>query len=329
MTLDDIIAIVQQDFEGVNQLIRNQLHSTVPFISSVGDYITNSGGKRIRPLICLLTAKACAYHSGDDHIKLASVIELLHTATLLHDDVVDDSHLRRGKATVNAIWGNSPSILVGDFLISRAFQMIVSLGNMRTLEVISNTTNQIAEGEVLQLLNCHNPDTTEQDYYQVIRLKTAKMFEAAAECGAIISGSGTPHEKALASYALHLGNAFQLVDDILDYTGDPNETGKNVGDDLNEGKPTLPLIYALQNCSTEDATLIKEALSRKTSPAHITKETTLRIIDIIHSCGAIEFSTEKARDEANKAIDYLSILNDTPYKEALEYLAKLSVNRTG
>lgn len=327
MTLDDIIAIVQQDFEEVNHTIHAQLHSGVPFISTVGDYIINSGGKRIRPLISLLSARACGYGSGNDHTQLAAVIEFLHTATLLHDDVVDDSHLRRGKKTVNAIWGNSPSILVGDFLISRAFQLIVSLGNMRALQVISNATNQIAEGEVLQLLNCHNPDTTQEDYYQVIRLKTAMMFQAAAECGAIISGVGHETEKALGNYALHLGNAFQLIDDVLDYVGNPTETGKNVGDDLSEGKPTLPLIYTLNNCSTEDSNFIRNIVSQQKDHPDITSDHTNRVIEIIHSCGAIEFSEDRAQDEARKAISFLSILEASPFKDALTWLAKLSVNR--
>lgn len=325
MTINDIIATVADDFQAVDDTIRKQLSSNTPFIEKVGDYIVSGGGKRIRPLVTLLTARACGYQ-GRDHLTIAAVVEFLHTATLLHDDVVDGSELRRGKATVNAVWGNSPSILVGDFLISRAFQMVVSVKNMGVLEVLSDATNMIAEGEVLQLLNCHNPETTEAQYNEVIRLKTAKMFEAAAECGAIVASSPKETIHAMAQYALHIGNAFQLIDDVLDYTGNPEQTGKNVGDDLIEGKPTLPLIYALTHLPQEEANIIKRAIKSPTAPSE-RESVTQQVISIVQKCGAINYVERRAIEESQLAIQQLQQLPDSPFKEAMIALAILSVNR--
>ncbi len=326
MAIDNIVAAVADDFKAVDDIIRGQLGSNVPFIEKIGDYIIGSGGKRIRPLVTLLSARACGY-TGNKHLTIAAVVEFLHTATLLHDDVVDGSDLRRGRATVNAVWGNSPSILVGDFLISRAFQMVVSIKNMGVLEVLSNATNQIAEGEVLQLLNCHNPDTTETQYNEVIRLKTAKMFEAASECGAIIASTPPKTIEALAKYALHLGNAFQLVDDVLDYAGDPEKTGKNIGDDLAEGKPTLPLIYALKHAPEKDAEIIREAIKPNTPHTHRIAQTK-EVLAIVKACGATDYVEARAKQESQKAIEQLNILPNTPYKEAMATLATSSIERT-
>ena len=259
MNFSSISAVVETEFEAVNKLIYEQLYTNVPLIDEIAKYLVSSGGKRLRPLVSLLAAGACGYQ-GDKHINVATVVEFLHTATLLHDDVVDDSNLRRGRATANATWGNPPSILVGDFLLSRAFQMIVGIRNLRIMEILSDATNVIAEGEVLQLINCKDPDTTEASYMAVIHQKTAKMFEAAAQSGAVLAERPEAEEQALKDYANHLGCAFQMIDDLLDYSGDAKEMGKNVGDDLAEGKATLPLIYSIQNANPADAEIIRTAI---------------------------------------------------------------------
>lgn len=321
MSIESIISVVNDDFSSVNELILKELGSNVPFITQVGKYITNSGGKRIRPLVTLLSALSLDY-KGKDHIAIAAIIEFLHTSTLLHDDVVDGSQLRRGKATVNNVWGNPPSILVGDFLISRAFEMMVRLENLNILKVLSSATNQIAEGEVLQLLNCRNPKMTEADYYRVIELKTSKMFEAAAECGAIIANKSTELEKALATYAIHLGNTFQLVDDLLDYVGDPTVTGKNIGDDLAEGKLTLPLIYAIQHGSKQTSDILENAIMSGGI------EELQSVIDIINSTDAIQYTRHRAQEESSAAVAALNIIPNSPYKDALIKLAVITVERT-
>lgn len=321
MDFKTISAPVASDFEAVNNHIIEQLHSQVPLIDKVGHYIVKSGGKRLRPLISLLSARACGYESNQ-HVIVAAVVEFLHTATLLHDDVVDESNLRRGKATVNAVWGNAPSVLVGDFLISRAFQMIVGVGNMRILQILSDATNVIAEGEVLQLVNCGDPDTSEESYMEVIHHKTAKMFEAAAQSGAVLAGQSKEIEQALANYAIHLGNAFQIIDDVLDYTGTAEEMGKNVGDDLAEGKPTLPLIYAISHTAEEEANLIRSAI-KNGGLDHLEQ-----ITEIVQSSGAIDYTQQQAEKQAALAVESLRPLQDSIYKTSLIQLAEFSVKRS-
>ncbi|HVL01302.1 MAG TPA: polyprenyl synthetase family protein [Dongiaceae bacterium] len=320
MDFKAISAVVETDFLAVNDLIFKQLHTHVPLIKEIGHYIIKSGGKRLRPLVCLLSARALGYE-GTQHIDVAAVVEFLHTATLLHDDVVDESALRRGKPTVNAVWGNSPSVLVGDFLISRSFQMVVNVGNMQILRILSEATNLIAEGEVLQLINCKNPDTTEQQYTEVIRYKTAKMFEASAQSGAVLANPGTDLELAMARYADHLGCAFQLIDDVLDYTGSADEMGKNVGDDLAEGKPTLPLIYALQHGREEDRALIRQAILTGGL------EQLDAITRAVRDCGALDYTIEKARERARHAKECLAGVPDNLHKQAMLALCDLAVSR--
>ncbi len=321
MDFPAIKAKVENDFNDVNTLILKQLHSRVPLVDQVGHYIVSSGGKRLRPLVCLLAARAGGYRDNK-HVDVAAVVEFLHTATLLHDDVVDDSSLRRGKATANAVWGNSYSVLVGDFLISRAFQMIVEVGNMRIMQILSDATNVIAEGEVLQLINCKDPDTTESRYMEVIHHKTAKMFEAAAQAGAVLAGCSNEQELALADYAIKLGSAFQIVDDVLDYTGSAEEMGKNVGDDLAEGKPTLPLIQAIKVGTPEQAAMIRDAI-RTGGLQHLAE-----ITAIVHQTGGLDYSMDVARRQAQQAVDSLQVLPKSEFRDALAALAELAVNRS-
>ncbi|RLU00862.1 polyprenyl synthetase family protein [Ketobacter sp.] len=320
MDFKAISGAVGTDFQQVNDFIFKQLHTHVPLIKEIGNYIIDSGGKRLRPLVCLLSARALGYE-GHRHVEIAAVVEFLHTATLLHDDVVDESSLRRGKPSANEVWGNAPSVLVGDFLISRAFQMVVNVGNMRILQILSNATNLIAEGEVLQLINCKNPDTTEAQYMEVIRYKTAKMFEASAQSGAVLAGPSEAVEMAFARYADHLGSAFQLIDDVLDYTGSAEEMGKNVGDDLAEGKPTLPLIYALQHASEAEQAMIRTAIQT----GGLDKIDA--ITTAVRNCGAIDYTIEKANDQARFAKEALGEIENSVYKEALLALCDLAVAR--
>ena len=321
MDIDDIRNLITEDMHAVDQLIRTKLRSDVALINQVGEYIINSGGKRLRPLVVLLAARACDYR-GSHQIDVATLIEFIHTATLLHDDVVDASDLRRGQETANAIWGNEASVLVGDFLYSRSFQMMVSLQSMRIMEILADTTNMIAEGEVMQLLNVHDPDVDQARYMEVIRRKTAKLFEAAAQLGAVLAGLDQHKEQALADYGLHLGIAFQLVDDALDYGASSVDIGKNVGDDLAEGKPTLPLIHTLRNGNEQEVALVREAVE------HGQREKIAEIIKAIESTGAIEYTARLARDEANKSIASLANLPESAYKEALISLANFTVERT-
>jgi len=304
----------------VDKKILQELNSDVLLINQIGYHIVNSGGKRLRPMLVALSACALGY-KGSEHTTLAAVIEFIHTATLLHDDVVDESDMRRGDDTANAIWGNSASILVGDFLHTRSFEMMVSVNNMRVMDLLSHTTNAIAEGEVLQLLNVNNPDTNEAQYLEVIRRKTAKLFEAATQLGAILADKDGKIESAIASYGLHLGNAFQIMDDMLDYTADADELGKNLGDDLAEGKPTLPLIHAMQHGSKQQADFIKETITKGDRTSY------LDILAIIKSTGSLEYTAAFADKEAQKAIDALSILPNSDYKKAMEQLALFSIQR--
>lgn len=321
MDIAAIQALINQDLQAVNTLIQTSLHSEVALINQLGHYIINSGGKRLRPILLLLSARHFDY-TGNHHIQLATVVEFIHTATLLHDDVVDASELRRGKQTANSLWGNEASVLVGDFLYSRSFQMMVGVKNMRVMEILSDATNVIAEGEVLQLLNCHEPDTTETDYLHVIRSKTAKLFEAAAQLGAVISQQSEVNEQAMATYGMHLGTAFQLIDDVLDYSGSAEEIGKNIGDDLAEGKPTLPLIHALKHGTPEQQTILRQVIE-KGGKEHISIVT-----KAIESTGAITYTAQVAQQEAEKAIAALANLpNNNNYKEALQGLAEFAINR--
>ncbi|MEM5536722.1 octaprenyl diphosphate synthase [Neptuniibacter pectenicola] len=311
---------IEPQFEAVNDYIINHLGSNVPLVEKIGHYIVESGGKRIRPLLVLLAANVAGY-KGKEHISLAAIIEFIHTATLLHDDVVDNSDLRRGKDTANAKWGNAPSVLVGDFLYSRAFQIMVEIGSMEIMSVISNATNVIAEGEVLQLLNTKNPDTTEDAYMQVILGKTAMLFEAATEAGAILANSSASEREALRLYGLHLGTAFQLIDDVMDYLSTAEEMGKNVGDDLAEGKATLPLIHAMRAGTEEQRLLVRQAI-RKGGLDDLQP-----IMDIVKETGAIEYTQQKAQTEADSAIAALTALPDNSFKDTLIQIANIAVKR--
>ena len=324
--IKEVLALIDDDFQAVNSLIKNKLASKVVLVNQIGNYIVHSGGKRLRPILVLLAARACGYR-GEQHINLAAVIEFIHTATLLHDDVVDASELRRGEATANALFGNEASVLVGDFLYSRSFQMMVESDDLRVMQILADATNIIAEGEVLQLLNCNNPDTTEEEYLAVIHYKTAKLFEAGTRLGAIVSNSSSEVEEAMANYGKHLGSAFQLVDDALDYTATSEELGKNVGDDLAEGKPTMPLLYAMHNSDTEDADLIKQAIIDGSNNQNLDK-TLEKVLKIIEQTGAIDYTVKAAKREAELAIAALSPLADSDHKDALIKLAKFSVERS-
>ena len=312
--------LVEAEMTEVNQLIIRELRSDVVLINQIGHYIVSSGGKRLRPVLLLLVAKALGY-GKDEHITLAAVIEFIHTATLLHDDVVDESSMRRGQDTVNELWGNSASVLVGDYLYSRSFELMVSVNNMRIMEILSRTTTAIAEGEVLQLLNCNNPATNEQKYLQVISRKTAILFSAAAQLAAVLVGAPEDTEISLKEYGLRLGIAFQLVDDALDYKADPEDLGKNIGDDLAEGKPTLPLIYAIEHGTEQQAELLRHTI--KEGDRDRFKE----VYEIIESTQAIEYTIIRAKEEANKAIEALVGIEHSEYKEALIRLAQFSVER--
>lgn len=313
--------LVAEDMAAVDRHIRSALHSQVVLINEVANYIIGGGGKRLRPTLVLLSARAYGY-SGQQHIELASIVEFIHTATLLHDDVVDGSQMRRGKDTAHVLWGNEASVLVGDFLYSRAFQLMVGVGSMRAMQIFAETTNVIAEGEVLQLLNVHEPDTTEAQYLEVIRSKTAKLFEAAARLGPVLAGLPVAAEERMARYGAHLGTAYQLVDDLLDYRGDSAEIGKNVGDDLAEGKPTLPLIHALRHASPAQAQVIREAIESG-GLAHIDA-----VVEAVESTGAIAYTAAAAQAEAVRALEALSGIPDSIYTEALRGLAEFAVQRS-
>ncbi len=321
MSLAPIQSLIAADMRAVDDLIRRRLHSEVALINQISHYIVNNGGKRLRPALVLLCARALGYE-GEQHIALAGVIEFIHTATLLHDDVVDASELRRGQETANTVWGNEASVLVGDFLYSRSFEMMVEIGSLRVMEILAHATNVIAEGEVLQLLNCRDPETTEERYLQVIRYKTATLFEAAACLGAVLNGQALLVEQAMANYGLHLGTAFQLVDDALDYSGAATQLGKNIGDDLAEGKPTLPLIHALRHGAPQQAAMIRQAIENGGA------EDLAVVTEAIESTGAIAYTARLAREEADKAIEALLAVPSSPYRDALRALAEFSVNRT-
>ena len=318
--MQQIRALVNNEFDQVNQLIIEQLHSNVPLVENIGHYIVDAGGKRLRPLLVMLAAGAMGSIERE-HITLAAVIEFIHTATLLHDDVVDISSLRRGRATANAKWGNAPSVLVGDFLYSRAFQLLVGLGNMPLMQLLADTTNTIAEGEVLQLTKAGDPTTTEEAYFQVIENKTAVLFAAATHGAALLGGHPLDTTSALSRYGRNLGIAFQLADDVLDYLGDPAKMGKNIGDDLSEGKPTLPLITTIQNGSANEKELIQNAIANRDASA-ITE-----IISAVQRCGALDYTLSKARQYASAASAELALLKPSPYRDSLLALGELAVTR--
>ena len=321
MKLEQLNNLIGPDMEAVDAVIRTRLHSDVVLVQQVAEYIVNAGGKRLRPSLVLLSASALGYR-GTAHHELAAIVELIHTSTLLHDDVVDESDLRRGRETANALFGNAASVLVGDFLYSRTFQMMVDVGDMRVMRVLSEATNVIAEGEVLQLMNCHDADVDEQRYLQVIRYKTAKLFEAAAQIGAIIGGASPETEQRLAEYGMHLGTAFQLIDDVLDYSGAEVETGKHLGDDLAEGKPTLPLIYVMQHGTVEQAACVRQAIEnggRDDFPA---------VLAAIRATGALEHARSQAKVEADLAANAIFALPASPYKDSLLELPLFAVARS-
>lgn len=322
MDFKAIQTLTADDMAKVNETIQAQLNSDVSLINQLGFYIVSGGGKRLRPLLAILSARALGYQ-GETHTTAAAFIEFLHTATLLHDDVVDESDMRRGKATANAAFGNAASVLVGDFIYTRSFQMMTTLGSLRILELMSDAVNVIAEGEVQQLMNCNDPNTTEENYLQVIYSKTARLFEAATQIGAILSNASPEIETALQNYGKYLGTAFQLIDDVMDYTSDGSEMGKNVGDDLAEGKPTLPLLYAMQHGTPEQKEMIREAIEKANGMEQLDA-----ILAAMKQTGSLEYTTNKALEEADKAINELSILPESEYKQALIALAHMAVNRT-
>ncbi len=321
MSFESVKSLVEDDLRQVDAVIRNRLASDVVLVNQIAEYIVGSGGKRLRPLLVVVVARACGYQ-GQRHCEAAAIIEFIHTATLLHDDVVDGSKLRRGRDTANEVWGNEASVLVGDYVYSRSFEMMVSLESMRIMDVMAGATNKIAEGEVLQLLNANDPDTTEERYFEVIYRKTAKLFEAGSQIAAILSGVSAETERAMAAYGRHLGTAFQLVDDVLDYQSSSAELGKNLGDDLAEGKPTLPLIYALRNGTDEQRSLIRQSIEQGSID---------RLADItaaIESTGGLAYTARLARREAALAIDAIAVLPDSAYKQALRELAEFAVGRS-
>ena len=320
MQLESLYALIADDMKAVDAVIRRRLRSDVVLINRVAEYIVAAGGKRMRPALVILAAGASGY-AGEHRHELAAVVEFIHTATLLHDDVVDESDLRRGRETANALFGNAASVLVGDFLYSRAFQMMVAVGNPRIMEVLSDATNVIAEGEVLQLMNCHDPEVDVEEYLRVIRYKTAKLFEAADRLGGILGEVAPETEAGLARYGMHLGTAFQLIDDVLDYSGNEGETGKHVGDDLAEGKPTLPLIHVMRHGRPEQVAMVRRAIEQgglEELPA---------IMEAIRETGALDEARRRAQLEVGNAIAAIAMLPPTQYRDSLIELADFAVAR--
>jgi octaprenyl-diphosphate synthase len=321
VSIEAVREFIAGDMRAVDEVIRSRLHSEVALIRQVAEYIIGSGGKRLRPALLILSAGAFGYR-GTHHHVLAAVVEFIHTATLLHDDVVDESALRRGRPTANSLFGNAASVLVGDFVYSRAFQMMVGVDNMRVLRVLADATNVIAEGEVLQLMNSHDPNIDEDGYLKVIRYKTAKLFEAAARLGAILGHASRAQEEAIATYGIHLGTAFQLIDDVLDYSGEQAVIGKNIGDDLAEGKATLPLIYAIKHGTPQQAARVRHAIE------HGGLDELDAVIDAIRQTGAIDYARAQANEEFRIACEALAVLPDSPHRGHLRALAEFAVTRT-
>ena len=321
MDLDDIRGLVRPDLAAVDAMIRARLKSTVPLVDQVAEHIIGGGGKRLRPLLCVLAGRACVIEN-DKHVDAAVFIEFVHTATLLHDDVVDGSQKRRGRATANNIFGNQASVLVGDFVYSRAFQMMAVVGSQRVMEIMADATNVIAEGEVLQLMNAHDPDTTEQRYLEVIYRKTGRLFEAGAEVAAVLAGASIAQQAALSRFGKHLGTAYQLIDDVLDYRSDPATRGKNLGDDLAEGKHTLPLLHALRHGNDEQRALIRLAIEQgglaQLGP----------IVEAIETTGGLDYAVSFAQRETTQALAALAVLPDTPFSRGLAALARFAQERT-
>ncbi len=319
-SFEDVKTLADDDMKAVDALIRRSLQSDVLLVSQVAEYIVTGGGKRLRPLIVLLAARALGYR-GEHQIHVAAIVEFIHTATLLHDDVVDSSDRRRGRDTANTVFGNQASVLVGDFLYSRAFQMMVGIGQMRVMEVLADATNTIAAGEVMQLMNVHDPDVSETAYRKVIYRKTARLFEAGAQIAAVLTDRNPTDEAAMICYGQNLGTAFQLVDDALDYDASPEELGKNLGDDLAEGKPTLPLIYAMKKGTNAEKQMIRHAI----------EEGGLDKLDeiqaVVESTGALAYTASRAREAANMAIDALHGVPDNEYKQAMITIADFAVRR--
>lgn len=320
LTASSSLQSISADMDAVNRVIRMRLHSDVPLINQIAQYIIAAGGKRIRPQLLLLVANAHGY-TGTHHHDLAAVVELIHTATLLHDDVVDESSMRRGRKTANALFGNAASVLVGDFLHSRAFQMMVAIDDIQVMRILADATNVLAEGEVLQLLNMHDSAVTEERYLQVIRSKTAKLFEAAAQLGARVAGASDDDIEAAAEYGRSLGTAFQLIDDVLDYSGNAAEIGKNVGDDLREGKPTLPLIYLMQHGTPPQRELVRTCIENG-DEQHFDQ-----ILAAITTSGALEYTTGQAQRAAEKATTALASWPDSQFKNSLLELSSFAVKR--
>ena len=321
LSLEEIVAPVASEMQQVDQFIKTELSSDVALINTISHYIISNGGKRLRPVTLLLAAGACD-NKTEHNIALAAIIEFIHTATLLHDDVVDSSELRRGQNTANDVWGNQASVLVGDFLYSRAFQQMVKVNNMAIMDILADTTNMIAEGEVLQLMNSHNAEISSADYYETIHRKTAILFKAACQLGAVISKSTPQTEHALADYGLNMGIAFQLIDDVLDYSGNVEDTGKNLGDDLADGKATLPLIRALEQCSSENRAHLKNIIENGADSDSVEK-----VVDIISSTDAIDYSKEQARLYTTKACSVIQTLPNSQYKKSLLDLSNFFVSR--
>ncbi len=320
MEFATLYAPIEGDMRAVDAVVRERLHSEVVLVRQVAEYIISAGGKRMRPALVLLSAGACGY-SGTRHHELAAVVEFIHTATLLHDDVVDESSLRRGRETANAVFGNPASVLVGDFLYSRAFQIMVGVGSMRVMQVLADATNIIAEGEVLQLMNCRNADIGVDAYLQVIRYKTAKLFEAAGRLGAILGEASAEVEQAMAAYGTHIGTAFQLIDDVLDYSGKEAETGKHLGDDLAEGKPTLPLIHVIHHGSSGQAAVVRDAIE------NARRESFGAVLAAVRESGALDAAHGRGVEEAGMAKEALSALPDSKFRETLLQLADFAVQR--
>ena len=320
MSIEFVKTVLTEEMQAVDRLIRTRLQSEVPLIGQVAEYIINAGGKRLRPQVLLLSAGILGYR-GTQHHELAAMIELIHTSTLLHDDVVDESALRRGRDTANALFGNAASVLVGDFLYTRAFQMMASAQSMRVMHIMADATNIIAEGEVLQLMNIGNTDIDEDGYLKVIRYKTAKLFEAAARLGAVLSHANDRDENLLASFGLHLGAAFQIIDDVLDYSGHEEEIGKSLGDDLAEGKPTLPLIYVLREGTAEQASAVRTALEKAD------RALLPQVLTAVNASGALTYARQIAQKEASQALACLEALPDNAHRQALAALTRMAIER--
>ncbi|GAC08727.1 octaprenyl diphosphate synthase [Paraglaciecola chathamensis] len=321
MDLDHILSLAEPDMLAVNQLIQKQVNSDVSLINQLGFYIVNSGGKRLRPLLTVLAARALNIQT-EQHHTLAAIIEFIHTATLLHDDVVDESTMRRGRETANEVFGNQASVLVGDFLYTRSFQMMVTLDSMRVMQILSDATNVIAEGEVLQLMNCNDPNTTEESYMEVIYSKTARLFEAATLLAAVLTEQSEAIENAMQDYGKYLGTAFQLVDDIMDYASDSEDMGKNMGDDLAEGKPTLPLLYAMWHGNEQQAAMIREAIESGNGMDNLTL-----ILEAMEQTNALGYTKQQALKASQQAVDALAPIPESHYKQALIGLAHVAVER--